>query len=77
MGGSTLGFARLVLRWACLAELNSGAKYQLGLPVGLLQAVAGEGEPELKLVIAIFFFKLKKKKVLKARETPGDCKRIA
>lgn len=62
MGGSTPGFARLVLRRACLAELNSGAKYQLGLPVGLLQAVAGEGEPELKLVIAIFFFKLKKKK---------------
>lgn len=55
MGGKTLRFAKLVLHWACSAELNSGAKYQLGLPVGLLQGVAGEGEPELKLVIAIFF----------------------
>ena len=37
-----------LLHWACLVELNSGAKYQLGLPVELLHGVAGKGEARLR-----------------------------
>lgn len=39
-----------------LVGLNAGAKYQPGLPVELLHGVAGKGEPELMLVVVIFFF---------------------
>lgn len=39
-----------------LVGLNSEAKYQLGLPVELLRGVAGKREPELMLVVVIFFF---------------------
>ena len=66
----------LVLRRACLVELNSGAKYQLGLPVELLHGVAGNGEARVNASKSKFFFFLiwEKKKVLKASKTPGDRK---
>ena len=66
----------LVLRRACLVELNSGAKYQLGLPVELLHGVAGNGEARVNAGDSKFFFFLiwEKKKVLKASKTPGDRK---
>ena len=64
----------LLLHWACLVELNSGAKYQLGLPIELLHGVAGKGEARVNACDSNFFFNLKKKKVLKASKTPGDRK---
>ena len=54
--------------WTCAAGfalglsvgLNSGANYPLGLPAELLHGLVGKGEPELVLVVAIFFLITKK-----------------